>query len=506
MSTHHLRGARHLRVPRPPGRPASVPAHASPGRRDPRRRRPHLQPVPRRLRPLPGQPARRARGSRSTRCWWPRSPPPGTRPGRPTAWSTRCSAARSQQLGYDRDFGLLREVEDEAVTATRPHPAVDAWQEIGLDPDGAIRIPAGTALDLGATGKAWAADLIAAAVTGSWGSGPSSAWAATSRSPRTTASRGRSRSPPGPAIRAEVTVTLDRGGLATSSTQVRRWTRRGVQVHHLLDPRTGLPAADAWRTVTATGPTAIAANTATTAAVVLGPEAPRWLGRPRRHRPAGRGGRHRPHHRRLAGRGAPRARGTERRMTDGRVPVVPQPQHRLRDPGAVHRHHRRSASWRRGAGPAAGCRASSARRCTATSRCWPWSCSLVHIVVRGRRHVRRHPLVAGRGARGSGRPTCPLWLGLGTLAFDLLAGRDAHQPAARPGCTTDRGGGDPPGVVRRLGRCRSAHGIGIGTDVRDGAGLGVRASSAPVSRWCWRRRHAVGRLAADTRRVSRAPS
>jgi thiamine biosynthesis lipoprotein len=32
-----------------------------------------------------------------------------------------------------------------------------------------------------------------------------------------------------------------------------------------------------WRTVTATGPTCVAANTAATAAVVLGADAPAWL-------------------------------------------------------------------------------------------------------------------------------------------------------------------------------------------------------------------------------------
>ncbi|MEU4418879.1 FAD:protein FMN transferase [Nocardia salmonicida] len=72
-------------------------------------------------------------------------------------------------------------------------------------------------------------------------------------------------------------VTLDRGGLATSSTRVRRWTRRGVRRHHLLDPRTGQPATEVWRTVTATGPTCVAANTASTVAIVLGEAAPAWL-------------------------------------------------------------------------------------------------------------------------------------------------------------------------------------------------------------------------------------
>ena len=205
------------------------------------------------------------------------------------AVATACDAARQtdglvnpllgrplQQLGYDRDFGLLSEAEDDPVPTPTP-PAIGAWREIGIDPDGAVRIPAGTALDLGATGKAWAADLIAAAVTGELGVGAiislggDIAIAEDDGDPWPVAIATHPGDP------AEVTVTLDRGGLATSSTQVRRWTRRGVHLHHLLDPRTGQPAPTTWRTVTATGPSATAANIATTAAVVLGAAAPTWL-------------------------------------------------------------------------------------------------------------------------------------------------------------------------------------------------------------------------------------
>lgn len=205
------------------------------------------------------------------------------------AVSTACDASRQTdglvhpllgrplvQLGYDRDFSLLADCEDEYAAAPTP-PAIGSWQEIGLDPAGALRVPAGTALDLGATAKAWAADLVAAAVAGELDAGAivslggDLAIAEDDGDPWPVAIGTR------PGAPAETTVTLDRGGLATSSTEVRRWTRRGVSLHHLLDPRTGRPAPVTWRTVTATGPSATAANTATTAAVVLGPDAPAWL-------------------------------------------------------------------------------------------------------------------------------------------------------------------------------------------------------------------------------------
>jgi thiamine biosynthesis lipoprotein len=73
-------------------------------------------------------------------------------------------------------------------------------------------------------------------------------------------------------------VVLVRGGLATSSTTVRRWRgRSGSVVHHVVDPRTGSPAAEVHRTVTCAGADALAANAASTAALVLGAEAPAWL-------------------------------------------------------------------------------------------------------------------------------------------------------------------------------------------------------------------------------------
>lgn len=180
------------------------------------------------------------------------------------------------ELGYDRDFGELVERPDSPAPVSPP-PRLDAWREIGTDLAGRVRIPAGTALDLGSIGKAWAADLVATACEQRLSAG---ALVSVGGDLRIAAPDGDtwpvalSEQPGGPVTGV---VHLDRGGLATSSTRVRRWGSRGVRRHHLLDPRTGRPAAEVWHTVTATGDTCAAANTATTAAVVLGAEAPAWL-------------------------------------------------------------------------------------------------------------------------------------------------------------------------------------------------------------------------------------
>ncbi|MDQ6745220.1 MAG: FAD:protein FMN transferase, partial [Actinomycetota bacterium] len=73
------------------------------------------------------------------------------------------------------------------------------------------------------------------------------------------------------------TVILRDGGLATSSTQVRRWPTDSGDVHHLLDPATGDPARGPWRTVSVAARSCLGANIASTATVVRGWEAVRWL-------------------------------------------------------------------------------------------------------------------------------------------------------------------------------------------------------------------------------------
>jgi thiamine biosynthesis lipoprotein len=75
------------------------------------------------------------------------------------------------------------------------------------------------------------------------------------------------------------TVTLDGGGLATSSVARRTWTRGGETQHHLIDPATGVPARTPWRDVTVAAENCVAADVAAKAALLLGPAGPSWLDR-----------------------------------------------------------------------------------------------------------------------------------------------------------------------------------------------------------------------------------
>ncbi|MDV3221497.1 FAD:protein FMN transferase [Intrasporangium sp.] len=185
-------------------------------------------------------------------------------------------------LGYDADLRVVQRRPDLPRATPAPSLRPRAWREIGLDPEGAIRVPEGCALDLGATGKAWASDLVAAAVVDRFGchvivsvggdvrvDGPSD----TAHAPWPVSITER------PDADEATVVWLDGGGLATSGTTVRTWFSGGEANHHLLDPRTGRPVSGFWRTATATGRTCVAANTATTAALVLGADAVPWLDR-----------------------------------------------------------------------------------------------------------------------------------------------------------------------------------------------------------------------------------
>jgi thiamine biosynthesis lipoprotein len=178
-------------------------------------------------------------------------------------------------VGYDRDISLVLAESAEPAGVAVPARA-GAWRDIQRDPAGAVLVPRGSALDLGATCKAWAADLIVAAIAAQSDStvvlslGGDIAVAGPGGWP--VAITETIDDPAG----AEV-VHLPYGGLATSSTAARRWIRDGVVRHHLIDPRTGEPTTGRWRTVTATGATCLAANTASTAAIVLGDRAVGWL-------------------------------------------------------------------------------------------------------------------------------------------------------------------------------------------------------------------------------------
>jgi thiamine biosynthesis lipoprotein len=189
-------------------------------------------------------------------------------------------------LGYDVDFSLL-------AGAGRPielHArAVPGWTSVRLDVRARIlRMPRGVELDLGSTGKGLAADLAArAALDAAVAKGGASAGilvglggdiATAGRTPEGGWDILVAEDSATPADAPGEVVAIDGGAIATSTTTVRRWAAGdGVTVHHIVDPRTGLPAETPWRTATVVAATCEDANGASTAAIVLGEAAPAWL-------------------------------------------------------------------------------------------------------------------------------------------------------------------------------------------------------------------------------------
>jgi thiamine biosynthesis lipoprotein len=183
-------------------------------------------------------------------------------------------------LGYDRDFALVGAPQAPAA-AIRIAP-VPAWQTVQVDREArTVRLGRGVRLDLGATAKALAADRAAAAAREAAGCGvlvslggdiaisppaPEGGWPV-----RVTDDHRADVSAPGQWI------TVREGGLATSSTMVRRWQTDSGEAHHLVDPATGMPASSRWRTVSVTARSCLDANIAATAAIIRGARAVPWL-------------------------------------------------------------------------------------------------------------------------------------------------------------------------------------------------------------------------------------
>jgi FAD:protein FMN transferase len=182
--------------------------------------------------------------------------------------------------GYDRTFAELGSDGHGPADVPAPPPLREAWRHVEVDPDGAVLVPAGAALDLGATGKAFAADLIAGEIGRTTGcvlslGGDVAVGAPDGAPPRTPPWRvSLSEVPEEPPA---VQVELPAGGMATSTVLARRWRRGGAVVHHLLDPATGRSVDPVWRTASVVAPTCLEANTASTAAIVIGEHAPAWL-------------------------------------------------------------------------------------------------------------------------------------------------------------------------------------------------------------------------------------
>lgn len=181
--------------------------------------------------------------------------------------------------GYDTDITTLRTRTPATTPAAMPTPltppparagGVEGWRRVRRTGWlGLAGVPKGVQLDLGATAKAWTADRAATEISARYGCAVLVELGGDLRA------AGRPDAPwqldvaereGGPGTR----VALRYGGLTTSTRTVRRWLTPYGEGHHVIDPRTGRPATGPWRTATVWAPTALLANTFSTAIVATG--------------------------------------------------------------------------------------------------------------------------------------------------------------------------------------------------------------------------------------------
>jgi FAD:protein FMN transferase len=166
--------------------------------------------------------------------------------------------------GYDRSINQVRR--RPALPARRsPHPLVPPLPNVLEVGDGWARLATGCAIDLGGVGKGWLADRLAerfdnAAINlggdlRAQGGGPDAAgWVVSLCDGRL--------------------VTIRDAGVATSGTSGRRWPGG----HHLIDPRTAVPACTDITAVSVVAESASRAEVLAKAACVMGaPPAGGWL-------------------------------------------------------------------------------------------------------------------------------------------------------------------------------------------------------------------------------------
>ena len=200
-------------------------------------------------------------------------------------------------LGYDRDFASARQDTSPLRSLRPPFPVGTnqpaplpggGWRGVLLDTARQeVTVPDGVLLDLGATAKALAADRAAARIAAAVGCGvlvnlggdisvagqpPEGGWlvgvADDATFDTTTAT-----------VEARQVIVIMDGGLATSSVLGRAWQRGDERLHHIIDPRTGMPAQSCWRTVSVAASSCVDANIASTAAILRGARAIAWLDR-----------------------------------------------------------------------------------------------------------------------------------------------------------------------------------------------------------------------------------
>lgn len=187
--------------------------------------------------------------------------------------------AELEAAGYDRTFGAVSRFEAE-LPALGPSSHA-AFGSVALDRvRSRARLPVGVRLDLGGIAKGWIVHRVSRMLS------PHGAFLIDVGGDMAAGGDGVDGGPgwliavddplrPGQDV---CWLRLANAAIATSTTTRRCWNRGGHWLHHIIDPRTGAPAAGDLVQVSVVAPTAVAADVHAKTALILGRDAGlRWL-------------------------------------------------------------------------------------------------------------------------------------------------------------------------------------------------------------------------------------
>ena len=195
-----------------------------------------------------------------------------------------CILNALEAAGYDRSMEVIR-TQGSQTQPGSPAPAPLARCQIELDPaQSAVRLARGARLDLGGIAKGWIAESAAhvlakyceACVVNAGGDmfaiglpqGETS-WSVALEDPRDSQ-----------AVLAVLHVGP--GAVTTSSITKRSWIQNGHLQHHLIDPRTGLPAQTDWLSVTVIASSAAVAEVFAKSLLIAGSREARQIAESRK--------------------------------------------------------------------------------------------------------------------------------------------------------------------------------------------------------------------------------
>ncbi len=182
-------------------------------------------------------------------------------------------------LGYDRDFDAI----GENVSVVQVPRRIFGDSVIFDGETQVLTVRQPCVIDLGATAKARCADRIAQNVIAAGvaegvivglggdlslaGIAPLGGWPVSIATSAKSTNHGV----------IHRTLSVFGGGVATSSTEVRRWGAKGSDSHHVINPTTGRSAESPWKLVSVLAPNCLEANIAATTAHLQGEDAPELL-------------------------------------------------------------------------------------------------------------------------------------------------------------------------------------------------------------------------------------